>query len=107
MKRWIAVCFLVLAGLGTGSAADFDIRKAEDFKKLLPSGAKPEKLATGFGFLEGPVWVSRHDGFLVFSDIPANELKKWTAAEGVTTYRKPSNNANGNTVDKKGELISC
>ncbi|MDB6024746.1 MAG: Gluconolactonase [Verrucomicrobiales bacterium] len=107
MKKLIAVCWLALGSLSAVVAADFDVRKPEEFQKLLPSGAKVEKLSTGFGFLEGPVWVSRSGGFLVFSDIPANELKKWTAKEGVTTYRKPSNNANGNTIDRKGNLISC
>ena len=107
MKKWIAISCFILGILTVAEAADFDIRKAEEFKNLLPSDAKLEKLVTGFGFLEGPVWVPRDGGFLIFSDIPADELKKWTAKEGVTTYRKPSNNANGNTIDRKGNLISC
>ncbi|HTD85435.1 MAG TPA: SMP-30/gluconolactonase/LRE family protein, partial [Candidatus Binatia bacterium] len=34
------------------------------------------------------------------------ELKKWTKAGGVTTFRKPSNNANGNTLDVQGKLTT-
>ena len=34
------------------------------------------RLATGFEFTEGPLW--HPDGFLVFSDIPANKIIKWT-----------------------------
>ena len=73
--------------------AEFDIRDEAEFKKIVPEDAKVEKLAGEFRFTEGPVWIE--DGsYLVFSDIPANELKKWTP-EGVSTFRKPSQNANG------------
>jgi len=34
-------------------------------------------------------------------------LKQWTAKDGVTTFRKPSRNANGNTVDRQGRLVTC
>lgn len=74
---------------------------------LLPSGAQVEKLAGGFRFTEGPVWVNRDGGFLVFSDIPANELKKWTAQTGLSVFRSPSHNANGNTLDRQGRLVTC
>lgn len=88
------------------SAADFDIRDEAEFRKIIPEGAKVEKLAGGFRFTEGPVWVEKEGGYLVFSDIPANELKKWTT-EGVTTFRNPSQNANGNTVDLEGRLVTA
>jgi gluconolactonase len=44
---------------------------------------------------------------LVFSDIPANELKKWSVEEDLATLRKPSNNANGNCLDREGRLITA
>jgi gluconolactonase len=91
----------------TAGAADFDIRDAAEFARCVPTGAKVSKLADGFGFTEGPTWVSADGGYLVFSDIPNNELKHWTAATGVTTYRKPSHNANGNTTDLRGRLVTC
>src|SRR5687767_4361687 len=74
---------------------------------LLTDDAKVQKLATGMHFTEGPVWSDADGGYLIFSDIPANELKKWTAKDGVTTFRKPSRNTNGNTRDREGNLISC
>ncbi len=89
------------------AGADFDIRNEVEFKKIISADANVEKLARGFKFVEGPVWVPRDEGFLVFSDIPANELKKWTAKDGISTFRNPSQNANGNTIDKKKNLISC
>ncbi len=65
------------------------------------------KLAGGMKFIEGPVWSEKDGGFLIFSDIPGNELKRWTPATGVATFRKPSHNANGNTRDLAGRLVTC
>ncbi|MBA4149482.1 MAG: SMP-30/gluconolactonase/LRE family protein [Verrucomicrobia bacterium] len=98
---------LVLFTTGSLLASDFDIRDAKEFKKCVSADAKVEKLASGMKFTEGPVWVSEGAGYLVFSDIPENELKRWTRNEGLITYRKPSANANGNTVDARNNLITC
>lgn len=87
-------------------AADLDIKDVKAAKKLFPADAKVEKLATGMQFIEGPIWVEKEKK-LIFSDIPANELKVWTRADGVKTFRKPSNNTNGNTLDKAGNLVSA
>jgi gluconolactonase len=48
---------------------------------IVPSAARVEKVATGFGFAEGPVWM-RNGGFLIFSDIPDNVIRKWNPADG-------------------------
>ena len=65
-----------------------------------------EILATGFGFLEGPVWHP-YEKWLVFSDIPNNRMYRRSAAGVVETFRDPSNMANGNTLDRQGRLLSC
>ena len=85
------------------------ITSAQDdrFRELVPDPAKLEKLGSGMKFLEGPVWSDENGGFLIFSDIPASELKKWTKADGVSTRAKDSNQTNGNTRDREGRLISC
>src|SRR5687767_15626014 len=77
------------------------------FGQLVPADAKVEKLATGMKFTEGPVWTDADGGYLVFSDIPASELKKWTPADGVSTYAIDTRETNGNTRDVEGRLISC
>jgi gluconolactonase len=59
------------------------------------------------GLGEGPVWVGGDDGYLIFSSVEDNEILKWSAADGVTTFRKPSNRTNGNALDQQGRLISC
>src|SRR5215470_8286916 len=86
-------------------AADFDIKNEAEFKKVMSASTKLEKLAGDMGFLEGPCWDPA--GFLIFSDIPNNELKKWTKEGGVTTFRKPINNANGNTINLRGLLVTA
>ena len=71
-----------------------------------PVAAQPvEKIADGFRFTEGPAWS--RDGFLVFSDIPANRLLKFVPGAGVTVYREASGGTNGNTYDREGRLYSC
>lgn len=67
--------------------------------------AKIEKLATGMGFTEGPVWLPA-ENFLVFSDIPNSKLMKWSAETGLSVYRE-CEQANGNILDLEGRLISC
>ena len=98
---------LLAIGVPAAAASEFQIRNETEFRKLIPAAAKLEKLAGGMRFIEGPVWMPQDGGFLVFSDIPANELKKWSRAAGVTTFRRPSGNANGNTIDRRGRLITA
>jgi len=106
-NRPFAVIALIFAFAGIAAAAEFDIKNAEEFGKIVPAGAKLEKLAGDFKFLEGPVWTSADGGYLVFSDIPANELKKWTAKGGISTFRAPGNGANGNARDGEGRLVTA
>jgi len=68
--------------------------------------ASLERLATGFGFLEGPVWHP-DEKWLVFSDIPNNRMHRWRPTGAVEVFREPSQMANGNTIDREGRLISC
>lgn len=68
--------------------------------------ARLEKLGSGFDFTEGPVWHPR-ERHLIFSDMPGDHMRKWTADGRITTFRKPSNKANGNAYDAKGRLITC
>ena len=65
-----------------------------------------EQLATGCQFTEGPLWHAA-ERFLLFSDIPANKIRKWDADSGMTVFRDPSGKSNGLTYDKGGHLIAC
>lgn len=80
---------------------------AVSMNALLAPGAALEKLADGFKFVEGPVWTDADGGYLIFSDISANRMLKWSAAGGIEIFRSPSDNANGNCRDQQGRLITC
>jgi gluconolactonase len=75
------------------------------FGAYVLGNAPVKRLATGFDWVEGPVWFGDL-GCLLFSDIPNNRILRWTE-DGVTTFRQPSNYANGHTRDRQGRLISC
>jgi gluconolactonase len=66
-----------------------------------------DRLYTGCRWAEGPVWFG--DGrYLLWSDIPNNRILKWEEETGaVSAFRKPSDNANGNTRDRQGRLVTC
>ena len=87
------------------------------FDKLIPPDAKLEKLAEGFEWSEGPVWVPKGQ-FLLFSDIPNNSVMKWKEGEGISLFLKPSGytgdtprggepGSNGLLLDSAGRLILC
>src|SRR5204862_1950537 len=66
-----------------------------------------ERVCTGFRWCEGPVYF-RDGGYLLWSDIPNNRIMRWSEDDGhVSVYRQPSNNSNGNTIDREGRLITC
>ncbi len=69
--------------------------------------ASVERLATGCRWSEGPVWFG--DGrYVLWSDIPNDRILKWEEETGaVSVFRKTSWNANGNTRDRQGRLVTC
>ena len=77
------------------------------FEKYRLFNASLERLASGMRWCEGPVWMG-DARCLLWSDIPSNAIMRWDEETGATSvYRRPSNNANGNTRDRHGRLISC
>ena len=78
----------------------------DTFQTYLQSNVRLKKLATGFDWTEGPVWMG-DSGFLLFSDIPNNKVYRWSNEIGLSTFLSPSNFANGHYRDKQGRLLSC
>lgn len=84
--------------------------------ELIPEDALIEKLAGGFTFTEGPVWMP--DGYLLFSDVRENRIRKWHPDEGASVYMENSGydgeeprtggiGSNGLTLDAERRLIIC
>ena len=66
-----------------------------------------ERLYTGCRWAEGPVWFG-DARCVLWSDIPNNRILRWDEETGATTvFRRPANNANGNTRDRQGRLVTC
>ena len=78
----------------------------ERFREVVGDDAEMERLGTGYEFAEGAVWDYRGK-YLIFSDMPGNIMRKWSAEGGIETFRQPSNMANGNFFDREGRLITC
>ena len=76
------------------------------FGRFVMGNAPLKKLATGFDWVEGPVWFG-DAGCLLFSDIPNNQILRYTPGLGISTYRAPANYSNGHTRDCQGRLVSC
>ncbi len=82
---------------------------------LVPADAEIEHLAEGFGFTEGPAWISGDEPFLLFSDIPGNRIVKWTPAGEVSDFLAPVfegeaeegrlSGSNGITVGPDGSVV--
>ena len=77
------------------------------FSACLVHCERVERLWTGGRWCEGPAWFAAHRT-LVWSDIPNNRMLRYDEINGtVGIFRQPANNANGNTVDRDGRLITC
>jgi gluconolactonase len=92
------------------------VKEDARFDRLVAPDASLAVLGEGYEWSEGPVWVKRDDGFLLFSDIPRNSIMKWQAGKGVTLFMKPSGftgvadygrepGSNGLTIDREGRLV--
>jgi gluconolactonase len=118
-RAFMASASATLVGAGVSAPAFAQWRPSERYPDpaveiLDPSFARyrlalasVERLATGMRWCEGPAWFGA-GRYLVWSDIPNNRIMKWDEETGaVSVFRKPSNNANGNTRDRQGRLLTC
>ncbi|MDE2780988.1 MAG: SMP-30/gluconolactonase/LRE family protein [Chloroflexota bacterium] len=71
----------------------------------LVSSQTPVEVAEGFQFTEGPVW--HPDGYLLFSDIPADTIYSYAPGGVPEPCISPSGNSNGLTFDREGNLVAC
>ncbi|MEX2402816.1 MAG: SMP-30/gluconolactonase/LRE family protein [Balneolales bacterium] len=65
---------------------------------------EPEVITSGFQFTEGPFW--HPEGYLLFSDIPANTIYKWSPGSSESeVFIDPSGNSNGIQALPDGNLV--
>jgi gluconolactonase len=132
-----AVALLAIIGnlfLGAASRAQESgdiVRLGPAADAIIPADAQVEKVADGFQFVEGPIWIHANGaGYLLFSDIPANVIRKWDPKTGLSVFLEKSgftgsdasdvggqsNNghgmvnligSNGITLDRQGRLTFC
>ena len=101
--------------IGRQAEVKADVRRIDPaLDAIVPQGLTIEKLAGGFIFTEGPVWVP--DGYLLFSDPNANTIYRWTPDGQVSVFRTKSGYAgvdvgeygqpgsNGITLDPEGRV---
>jgi len=62
-------------------------------------------LAKGYTYTDGPAWSK--DGFLIFSDTPADKLLKWIPGQMPTVFRENAEGPAGNAFDSQGRLYTC
>ncbi|HEY7308040.1 MAG TPA: SMP-30/gluconolactonase/LRE family protein [Gemmataceae bacterium] len=130
MKRFLLLPVFALLGLALAapSATRGDDAKTPKtlgkierldaaFDNLIGPDAKLEVLAEGHVWTEGPVWVPRDGGFLLFSDIPRNRVYKWQQGKGESIFLEPSGGtgkdasllkepgSNGLLLDPAGRLV--
>lgn len=76
------------------------------FSSYILANAPLEELASGFRWIEGLVWMGDW-GSLLFQDLPSNRTMRWSETDGVSIWRSPSANANGQARDREGRVVFC
>jgi gluconolactonase len=91
------------------------VRADSGIDRVIPPGTTIERLASGFSFVEGPVWVPAERA-LLFSDPNDNRIYRWSEDHGVSIFRTKSGytgvdigeyhqpGSNGLTLDAEGRL---
>lgn len=90
---------------------------SDKLSRIIDKDAKVEVIAEGFQFTEGPLWVDK-ERMLLFSDVPANTVYKWTEEKGKEVYLIPSGytasqprggflGSNGLQLSNDGRLLLC
>lgn len=82
---------LSIPALADSSARTLGSLESHDprFDKIVDPAAKIEVIGEDFSWIEGPLWLPEHE-CLLFSNIPANRIWKWTPEKGAVPYLEKS-----------------
>lgn len=120
-SRWISLTLLLAAGIGLAHPSPSPEESPLKVERLdpaadaiLPAAPVLHKLATGYTWTEGPIWIPA--GYLLFADIPSNTIRKVVPGEAASIFLQPSGyqgsqpfgghepGSNGMTLDARGRL---
>lgn len=101
MKACLAVVVLLVSTRASAQETRSVTRLDPALDAVVAADAKVERVATGFGFTEGPVWV-RKGGFLIFSDIPANVINRLDPASGKVSVHVDKTGFTGTDASEVG-----
>ncbi|MCC5932589.1 MAG: SMP-30/gluconolactonase/LRE family protein [Cyclobacteriaceae bacterium] len=90
---------------------------SDEMEQFFDKKARPELLAGGYAWTEGPLWIEAGN-YLLFSEIPPNNIHKWKEGEGASLYLHPSGytgptertgepGSNGLVLSPEGKLVLC
>ncbi|HEY0504778.1 MAG TPA: SMP-30/gluconolactonase/LRE family protein [Lysobacter sp.] len=86
------------------------------FDRIVPADARIERIAEGYQWAEGPLWM-RDGGYLLFNDVPGNTMHRWSPREGASVFLQPSGyggadldglreaGANGLEIEPQGTVL--
>src|SRR5262245_19611106 len=98
LRRYLVLtAWLVVAALRPAAAA-------EPIPKIGPAG-EVKKVATGFGFTEGPAWDGK--ALVYFTDIPNARIHTVDTDGKTAVFVEDSGPCNGLMFNREGELVAC
>lgn len=97
------IVFAFTTGCQSDSDTPSETQSDAEPSSILIEGEEPEIVTGPHEFTEGPYW--HPDGYLLFSDIPANRVYRWSESEGLDVYLEPSGNSNGIEADIDGSIL--
>lgn len=116
-KPVAAMMGLFLAGWLFAAQPDGSIQRLNPkLDAVIAPGTNVERIATGFKWIEGPVWVAK-PGFLIFAEITINSIAEWRPQRNISillhpsgfqgdpsSFHGPEPGSNGMTLDSQGRL---
>ncbi len=91
VSRALFIVLLCATAIVHGQDAAPAVKRLDPALDTLVAPGTMPKLLKGdyFGYLEGPAWI-QNGGYLLFSDIPANRIYKWTTAGQLSVFLEKS-----------------